>query len=416
MLKIFTILWNSFLLAMQELKVNKLRTFLSLLGITIGIFCIIGVLATVDSLEKKVQSDIQSLGTNTIYIDKWEYAGGTDYPWWKFVNRPLPKYSEVRLIKERSSLATEIAFFASATAPAHYDDYELDALKIYCVTEDFDKIQSFEVADGRYFSETDFQRGNPVAVIGNEVALQLFGGAEYAEGKSFVFNNQRVTVIGVINKQGGGFINAFDYDNAMLVTYKYFASVYDLSSGNNSPFIIVKGKENVSSEALSNELRGIMRQIRKISPAAEDNFALNEVSAISKQAGQVFATVNIGGWAIAVLSLIVGAFGVANIMFVTVRERTSQIGLKKAIGATKGTILSEFLIESAFLCVIGGAIGVLLVWLLALAASAAMPFPIVLAPRMVVFAFGLCVVLGVLSGIIPAYTAAKLDPVVAIRS
>lgn len=416
MLKLFTILWNSFLLAMQELKVNKLRTFLSLLGITIGIFCIIGVLATVDSLEKKVQSDIQSLGTNTIYIDKWEYAGGNDYPWWKFVNRPLPKYNEVKLIKERSALATEVAFFASAAASAHYNDNELESVKIYCITEDFDKIQSFEIANGRYFSESDFQRGTPVAVIGNEVAVQLFGGAEYAEGKTFVYNNRRVTVIGVVNKQGGGFMNAFDYDNAMMVTYKYFASVYDLSSDNINPFVMVKGRDDVTSEALSNELRGIMRQIRKISPTGEDNFALNEVSAISNQASQVFSTVNIGGWAIAVLSLIVGAFGVANIMFVTVRERTGQIGLKKAIGATKATILSEFLIESAFLCVIGGAIGVLLVWLLALAASAAMPFAIVLAPRMVLFAFGLCVVLGILSGIIPAYTAAKLDPVVAIRS
>jgi putative ABC transport system permease protein len=184
--------------------------------------------------------------------------------------------------------------------------------------------------------------------------------------------------------------------------------------GNN--FIMVKAKDKVTSTALVEDLRGTMRQIRRLSPKEEDNFALNDINFFSEQVGAFFGTVNIAGWAIAGLSLIVGAFGVANIMFVTVRERTSQIGLKKAIGAKKNTILTEFLLESAFLCVIGGLIGLVLVWLLALLLSNVMPFPIFIAPNIIILAFVICVILGVISGIIPAFIAAKMNPVKAIRT
>lgn len=147
-MKTLKIVWNSFKMALQELRVNKLRTFLSLFGITIGIFCIIGVLATVSSLENKVQSDIKSLGSNTIYIDKWDYSGGPDYPWWKYVNRPTPKYDEARLIKERASLAQYVCFFANANQTVSYQDNIMNGVNIYCVTEDFNKIQNIEIGDG----------------------------------------------------------------------------------------------------------------------------------------------------------------------------------------------------------------------------------------------------------------------------
>jgi putative ABC transport system permease protein len=185
-------------------------------------------------------------------------------------------------------------------------------------------------------------------------------------------------------------------------------------SGNN--FIMVKAKDNVSSTMLVEDLRGVMRQVRRLGPRDDDNFALNDINLFSEQIGSFFGMVNKGGWAIAGLSLIVGAFGVANIMFVTVRERTSQIGLKKAIGAKKRTILTEFLIESAFLCVVGGLIGLVLVWLLTLLLSNVMPFPIIIAPNIIILAFIICVILGVISGIIPAFIAAKMNPVKAIRT
>lgn len=416
MLKFLSILWNNFRMAFQELKVNKLRTFLSLFGITIGIFCIIGVLATVDSLEHKVQTDIKQFGSNTIYIDKWEYGGGPDYPWWKYVNRPKPKFEEVKFIKERSTLAANVAFFMGANATLVYENNQLNNVNIYGVSQDFNKIQTIDISYGRYFTESEFLRGPSVGVLGYKMAEQLFGKAERALGKNISFDGRHVTIIGVIQKQGATLLQGYDYDNCLIITYQYAASIYDMNNDNMQTFIMVNGKQNIPTAALSDELRGIMRQIRRLSPTEEDNFALNDVSTFSQQVSSFFGTVNIGGWAIAGLSLIVGAFGVANIMFVTVRERTGQIGLKKAIGAKSRTILSEFLLESAFLCIIGGLIGLGLVWILTTILSGVLPFPIIIAANIILLAFSICIILGVLSGIIPASIAAKMNPVVAIRS
>ncbi|RFM28559.1 ABC transporter permease [Deminuibacter soli] len=416
MRKLLSILWNSFRMALQELKVNKLRTFLSLFGITIGIFCIIGVLATVHSLESKVQSDVQSLGSNSIYIDKWEYSGGPDYPWWKFVNRPVPKYDEVKMIREKSGLAEYICYFNSVNTNVQAGNSQLNNVSIDGVSEEFNKIQTIDIGYGRYLNESEFLRGNPVCIIGYENADQLFGNAQKAVGQSVMFDKKKFDIIGVIAKQGSSMIGGYDYDHSIIVSYRSFASMYNVNSNNTQPYIMVKGKDNIPSTAMVDELEGIMRQIRKLSPTDEDNFALNDINVFSQQVSGFFGTVNIGGWAIAGLSLIVGAFGVANIMFVTVRERTSQIGLKKAIGAKSGTILTEFLLESAFLCIIGGVIGLFLVWVLATILSGVLPFPIAIAGNIVILAFTICVILGILSGIIPASIAAKMNPVVAIRS
>jgi len=404
-------------MSVQELNNNKLRSSLSLTGIAFGIFCIIGVLATVDSLKKKVQTDIMALGSNTIYIDKWQYAGGPDYPWWKFVNRPLPKYDEVSFIKEKSSLAEYVSYSNGSSANLLYANYQINNVTINGISEDFNAIQKVDVSDGRYLTGSEFTRGNPVAVIGYENAISLFGTTPRAIGKTVVFNGHHVTIVGVIAKQGQSMVGGpFDFDHCLIISYRYFASLYNVLDNNLGPVIMVKAKDNVSSEALVQELEGIMRQLRKLSPTEDDNFALNDINLLSQNTNGLFSSLNIGGWAIAGLSLLVGAFGVANIMFVTVRERTSQIGLKKAIGAKSRTILTEFLLESAFLCIIGGLVGLFFVWLLATGLSTVMPFSIGIATNIIVLAFSICVGLGILSGIIPASIAARMNPVVAIRS
>ena len=414
MIKLLTILWNSFSMALQELKVNKLRTFLSLFGITIGIFCIIGVLATVDSLEKKIQSDLKSFGNNTIYIDKWEYSGGNEYPWWKYYKRPAPKYDEMKFLKEKSQLASNICLFVSANANLSYEETILTNVNIYGITEEFSNIQDVGIVYGRYINESEFIRGTPTVVIGYKNAESLFGNPERAVDKEVTFNGKKVIIVGVIQKQGQSMVGGFDYDQCLLTTYRYFASVY--VPKNSNPFIMVQAKQNVSSVELVDELRGEMRQLRHISPNQEENFSLNDVNELGAQVSGFFGSVNLGGWAIAGLSLIVGAFGVANIMFVTVRERTSQIGLKKAIGAKSRTILTEFLLESAFLCILGGLMGLFLVWILTKVLGTVMPFPIFIAPNIIFLAMSICIILGILSGIIPAAIAAKMDPVVAIRT
>jgi len=417
MVRLITILWNSFKMALQELRVNKLRTFLSLFGITIGIFCIIGVLATIDSMQRKVHSDISSLGSNSIWIDKFDYAGnGPDYPWWKYQKRPVNKYQDMVFLKANTKQAENVAYFVPVSVTLEYGNSILQGVSLYGVSEDFYRIQDLKIAEGRYISDADFERGTPTCVIGYKNAEDLFGTAERAVGKPIKIDGRTVTIVGLIEKQGNSLLpGGFQFDVTIITSYKFFASLFDVNNAGQN-LIMVQAKSGVSMDALTDELRGNMRQLRRLSPRDEDNFALNNIDFFGTVLDGIFSSINLGGWAIAGLSLLVGAFGVANIMFVTVRERTSQIGLKKAIGAKKRTILTEFLLESAFLCVIGGLIGLFLVWVLTKVLSSLLPFPIIIAPNIIILALSICVILGVLAGIIPAAIAARMDPVVAIRT
>jgi putative ABC transport system permease protein len=250
--------------------------------------------------------------------------------------------------------------------------------------------------------------------MGNDVAVQLFGSEERALGKIVTVRGKKCIVTGVIKKQGAQMLGGWQFDKSILLTYKFARTIMDELRAD--PLIIVKGKDEVNSKALKDDLTGAMRSIRKLSPTQEENFSLNDINDFSDAMSQAFVSINVGGWAIAALSLIVGMFGVANIMFVTVKERTGQIGLKKAIGAKKSIILTEFLLESAFLCIIGGFIGLILVFVLTKIISTVFHFPIFISTSNMLLAIGICIVVGVLAGIIPASQAARLDPVVAIRS
>lgn len=413
MRKTLNILASSFRLTMQELMVNKLRTLLSLIGISFGIFCIIGVLATVNSLEANIHNQIASLGTNTIYIDKWEYLNSSDYPWWKFINRPEPKFEEVNLIKQRSHLASNVAFTINSRLTVQYNDYALENVNIFGVSEEENEIQPISTIYGRFISGAEFVSGSPVAIIGYTNAESLFLNPALAIGKEVKIGGMKTTIIGVIKKMGTPMI-AWDYDQSFVVPYKFARQLYNEEY--NGPKIIVKAKDNVSTDALADELEGIMRSIRKLSPTQQDNFALNKITTVSDNVTATFASINLGGWAIGILSLIVGAFGIANIMFVTVKERTAMIGLKKAIGAKKRSILSEFLLESAIICILGGIMGLLLVFVLTIVLTNLFNFPVFISGGILTLAISICIIIGVLAGIIPAYSASRLDPVVAIRS
>ncbi len=410
------IVGSSFKMALQELWKNKLRTFLSLFGITIGIFCIIGVLATVNSLEQNIQNEVKSLGTNTIYVDKWDYSagGGPDYPWWKYVNRPSPKFEEIKHIKERTVTAKYAAFAIQGQDKIEFHGSVLSNVKIYGITPDFDDIQPVAVSDGRYISDAEFDRGSNIIVIGNDIAEKLFGNSEVAVGKEISVRGKNLLVIGVIKKQGKQMIGGWDFDQSVLIPYQFAKGM--MEERRSDPLIMVQGQDNISSKALKDDLTGTMRALHKLTPTQEDDFALNDINDFSDSISEAFVGLNIGGWAIAALSLIVGMFGVANIMFVSVRERTSQIGLKKAIGAKSGVILTEFLLESAFLCIIGGLIGLSLVFGLTLILSQALDFPVFISTTYMLLAIGICIFVGILAGFIPALQAAKMDPVVAIRS
>ncbi|HQW84816.1 MAG TPA: ABC transporter permease [Ferruginibacter sp.] len=413
MRKTLNIIRNSLILTFKELKVNKLRTALSLTGVAFGIFCIIGVLATVNSLEQNIQNQVKSLGSNTIYIDKWNYSGGPDQPIWKYRARPVAKYEEMDMIKKRAVLLSDISFLMQTGSSISHKDDLLQNVSVYGIVESQIAIQPINFDNGRYISSSEFINGSNVCVLGFTNAEQLFGNSDRALGKQIDIKGKKVTIVGVIKKEGKNFIG-WDYDNCIMIPYKYCKTIFDEKYAN--PILIAKGKTGVTATALSDELEGIMRQIRRLSPTQEDNFSLNTVEAFSKAISQSFVMINVVGSIIGGISLIVGMFGIANIMFVTVRERTSIIGLKKAIGAKKGSILFEFLMEAAVLCIIGGAFGLFFVYLLTLILSGPLNFPVYISGTMLLTTIIICITVGILAGIIPASQAAKMDPVVAIRS
>lgn len=401
--------------ALQEFRSNKLRTFLSLLGVTFGIFCIISVLSTVASLEAAIQNDIKSLGTNTVYIDKWEYKGGDNYPWWKYVNRPEPKFREVEILRGKVAAAANIAFEVEITDKVEYDNSVMTNVRYYGVSEDFFNIQPIEVSAGRLLQQRDYDQGSTSILMGHSIAEQLFGSPENALGKTVKLKGaKRGVVTGVIKKQGKSIMEMWAFDDAVVMVNSFLTQMVEERWA--SPKIIVQGASGIPMALLLDELTGAMRSMRKLKPSEENNFSLNDIDSFSQYISALSKNVNIGGWAIAALSLVVGMFGVANIMFVTVKERTPQIGLKKALGAKSSTILSEFLIESAFLCLMGGLIGLILVFILTQIFSALVGFPIFISVNTMALAIAICIGVGMLAGIIPATIAAKMNPVVAIRS
>lgn len=417
MRRLFEILGSSLSLTWAEFRSHKIRTLLSLSGVAFGIFCIISVLAAVDSLEYAVQKDIKALGSNTVYIDKWSYAEeGNDYPWWKYIKRPEPSFEEMKMLKQKVSAAKNIAMNISLSgAKVEYEKDAVTGINYYGITEEFVNIQPVDIQLGRYLQPADYDYASNVIVMGNVVAETLFGRADKAIGKLVrLRNGKRAQVIGLIKKQGKSIVGGWEYDNSILMPLGFMKQM--VREKYASPILMVQGKDDVPMEQLRDELTGAMRSIRKLKPTEEDDFSLNDIDAFSSFASDIFSGINKGGWAIATLSLIVGMFGVANIMFVTVRERTPQIGLKKAIGAKRITILTEFLLESAFLCIMGGLLGLAVVFLLTVASEALFGFEVFISPDILILAVSICIVVGVLAGIIPASIAARMDPVVAIRS
>lgn len=413
MSKSLNIIRNSLRLTFQELRVNKLRTALSLTGIAFGILCIIGVLAAVNSLERNIQNEVKGLGTNTIYIDKWDYSGGPDRPMWKFMARPTPKYEEAAMIRERSQLLDDISFLMQTIGNISSREDVIQNATVYGIIESQTKIQPLSFDQGRYFSTSEFNSGAPVCLIGFTNAEQLFGSTSRAIGKQVDIKGKQVTIVGVLKKEGKNFIG-WDYDNCIMLPYKFCRQIVDEKF--TASILIAKGKNGVTTAALNDELKGIMRQVRKLSPLEEDNFSLNSVEAFSKAITSFFSVLNVIGSIIGGISLMVGLFGIANIMFVTVKERTSMIGLKKAVGAKKSSILFEFLLEAVILCMLGGAIGLFLVYIGTVISSMLLHFPIFISIPMLIISTVICVAVGILAGIFPASKAANLDPVVAIRS
>ena len=412
--------YESLAMAFQSLVSNKLRSLLSVLGITIGIFSIVLVFTLVDSLESNIKKSIQSLGKNVIYIDKWQWMGGNgDYPWWKFMNRPDATLSEARALKDQpvAALADAISFTSSASTTVRIGDKFLENVNIAGHTFEFSKIETLEITEGRFLNEFEDNNGRAVAIIGHNVASGLFGKATGLVGKKMTFYGKQVEIIGVFKNQGDNLVN-IDFDDKIVVPIKFLQYIDNNLKGSN---IIVKAKDKIGVDAIYEELRGSMRSIRRLKPAEDDNFTLNKISFLSDTIGEFFKIVNLFGLIIGLFSLLVGGFGVANIMFVSVKERTNIIGIQKALGARNEFILLNFLTEAVVLSVLGGLIGILITWGIAgisnsILANSDNSFRLMMTWANVGKGIMFASIIGILAGLIPAYRASKLVPVEAIRS
>jgi putative ABC transport system permease protein len=409
----FRLLKEGFIFAINSVIVNKLRTFLSLLGITIGIFCIISVFTVLDWMEKSVHDSISSLGENVIYVHKFPWGLNFNEPWWDLIKRPVVSKNDYQAILNKSTKTAAACFTVSQSEPLKYRKNIANNVEIMSVTPEFVNIRAFEVENGRYFSPDESASGKNVAVIGAVIAERLFEKADPV-GKQFTISGKRTTVIGVFKKEGKGGISDSGMDEETLVPLNFGMTFINMKNMFLNATLMIKAKEGVPLQELSDETTMILRASRKLRPNETDDFALNKASLISQSFDGVFAGINIGGWVIGGFAILVGGFGIANIMFVSVKERTNIIGIQKALGAKKFFILQQFLVESMLLSVIGGLLGILMIFIATLIINYLYDLNMYLTVANMFLAVFISGIIGVVAGYAPANTAAKMNPVEAI--
>jgi putative ABC transport system permease protein len=414
-------IYESFRFAGRALRSNLLRTILSLLGVTVGIFAIITVLTLVDSLEKNIKDSLNFLGTGVIYIEKWPFVADNngEYKWWDFWQRPNASYNEFKFLKATLKQQAAISIYAGkGNQNVKKDNNSIGQVRLVGGAQGYNEIFEVNVEEGRYFTPEEVEAGRNIALIGYEIKQALFPTGSSPIGQVIKIKNLKYTVIGTIKKEGQSFMGTPSNDFTVIIPYQAFRKLYQTGTGSwneTTSRIGVKGHESdIGLVELENEITGLMRARRGLRPREKDNFALNRPEAIANVISGVFDVVGLAGWIIGGFSILVGGFGIANIMFVSVKERTPIIGLQKSLGAKNYFILFQFLFEAIFLSLIGGLWGLILVYLVTLIPIG--DLVVTLTIKNIVLGLGVSSVIGLVSGIVPAAIAARLDPVIAIRA
>jgi putative ABC transport system permease protein len=411
----FKLTWESFRFALSALKSNLTRTILSLLGVTVGIFAIIAVFTLVDSLENNIRSSFSFLGTNVMRVDRFPFANGPqDYPWWKYFRRPPGNVAEYKFLQERLTEAEAVTISASAGTIIKAGSNSYEGMQLTGVAFTYQDVFDVALEQGRYFTQSEIDAARNFAIVGRKIANTLYPNQDII-GKEVKIKGMKFVVVGVFEEEGEGLFDLPSKDEACLIPYGAFKKMYYTGRNGIEPSIAVKGKvDDIGLVGLENEMTGLLRAKRGLKPTEENNFALNKTEFVQNAIGSIFDVISIAGWVIGGFSILVGGFGIANIMFVSVRERTNIIGIQKSLGAKNYFILFQFLFEAVFLSLIGGTTGIILVFFLSFVPLGTLE--IALSFGNILLGLGVSSIIGVVSGIVPATLAARMDPVEAIRT
>ena len=396
---------ENFRISLTAVLANKMRSLLTALGVVIGILAVTLMGTLISGLDRSFEQSMEFLGKDVLYIRKFEWFG--DKEWWEMRNRPNIKIKHADLLRDRSQYAKYVAPVSEWYTSVKRGDDDISGVRVTGTTNEYALISTAEIDKGRFFSNSESRSGSRVAVIGKDIKDALFEN-EQAIGNKIRIGNYTFRVIGEVEKQGK-FLGMFSMDKQIIIPLGTHQRLFTRRGWTG---INVKVAESDLNDA-TEELTAMMRQLRHIRPSKENNFALNRQDPFKEQYGMIKLAIGGTGLFITILSLVVGGIGIANIMFVTVKERTREIGVRKALGATPKMILAQFLMESVTICLFGGLLGMGLAWGGSFIIDQYFPSDMPLGLAMT--ALGLSTVVGVVSGLAPSYKAAKLDPIDALR-
>ncbi|MGB0999444.1 MAG: ABC transporter permease [Flavobacteriales bacterium] len=416
--ELMNILRESFAFAVFSLFAQKFRAFLSLIGVVLGVFSVIVVISLIDSMKQDLFREIETLGKDVLYVGKypWTNEGGRD-AWRKYQSRPSSRLEEMEKLKRQLNYAKGVSFWAATELDELKTEQEvLENVVLNGVSEAYPITNTISIERGRFFSPAESLQGSSVAIVSKEIC-DLFFPFQDPINQSISLLGKKYTIIAVLQKSGESMFNQ-NGGKQVYVPIKAFAKHFDIKADENQPIIVVSPKSGISLAQLEEEIVGIMRNIRRLNPIQDSNFAINSSNMIKEMLGSIFSVMNLVGIIIGIFALLVGMFGISNIMVVSVKERTAEIGIQKALGAKKSYILFQFLFESILLCILGGLLSLVLIYGLfeLVNSNADFGLTLILSKANIVIGVVISILVGVLSGIFPANRAARMHPVEAISS
>ena len=414
MRRLFHELTESLRIAFAQIRANKLRSALTALGVIIGIVAVTLMGTAILGIDAGVERSLAGFGDDVLYVTKWPWRDVND--WWNYRNRREMKVDYAQPINDWIAEHPEAAI-KLAVPTAHWngtiirDDYRVNSIHMIGTTADLSRISKSDMKEGRFFTEIESRGGRNVVVIGFDVADALFPN-ESPIGKAVRIRNQQYNVVGVAARQGS-FLGLFSWDSVVIMPLGAFSRIAPMRWAD----IDIRAQVDLTRmEQAKDDLRGVMRRVRGLSPEKRDDFEINSQTVIREQLDPIKKNIAIGGFFITGLALFVGAVNIMNITFVSVKERTKEIGTRKALGARRRTILLQFLIEAVSICLVSGGVGLAITFGVCQGIRMAMPsFPIVFSVGLVLVSMAVSVVTGIVSGFAPALGASRLDPVVALR-